>query len=42
MLKENLADEEAKIVKACENSGHQRDDVTLIAVSKTNPVKNLK
>ena len=30
MLKENLADVEAKIVKACENSGRQRDDVTLI------------
>lgn len=42
MLKENLADIEAKIVKACENSGRQRDDVTLIAVSKTKPVETLK
>ena len=42
MLKENLADVEAKIVKACENSGRQRDDVTLIAVSKTKPVEILK
>lgn len=42
MLKENLADVEAKIVKACENSGRQRDDVTLIAVSKTKPVEALK
>lgn len=42
MLKENLADVEAKIVKACENSGRQRDDVTLIAVSKTKPVETLK
>lgn len=42
MLKENLADVEAKIVKACENSRRQRDDVTLIAVSKTKPVETLK
>lgn len=42
MLKENLADVEAKIVKACENSGRQRDGVTLIAVSKTKPVETLK
>ena len=42
MLKENLAVVEAKIVKACENSGRQRDDVTLIAVSKTKPVETLK
>ena len=42
MLKENLADVEAKIVKACENSGRQRDDVTLIEVSKTKPVETLK
>lgn len=42
MLKENLADVEATIVKACENSGRQRDDVTLIAVSKTKPVETLK
>ena len=42
MLKENLADVEAKIVKACEISGRQRDDVTLIAVSKTKPVETLK
>lgn len=42
MLKENLADVEAKIVKACENSGRQRDDITLIAVSKTKPVETLK
>lgn len=42
MLKENLADVEAKIVKACESSGRQRDDVTLIAVSKTKPVETLK
>lgn len=42
MLKENLADVEAKIVKACENSGRQRGDVTLIAVSKTKPVETLK
>ena len=42
MLKENLADVEAKIVKACENSGRQRDDVTLIVVSKTKPVETLK
>lgn len=42
MLKENLADVEAKLVKACENSGRQRGDVTLIAVSKTKPVETLK
>ena len=42
MLNENLADVETKIVKACENSGRQRGDVTLIAVSKTKPVETLK
>ena len=29
-------------MKACENSGRQRDDVTLIAVSKTKPGETLK
>ncbi len=42
MLKENLASVEANIRSACEKSGRNRTDVTLIAVSKTKPVEMLK
>ena len=41
-LQENLQQVEANICKACENAGRKRSDVTLIAVSKTKPVKMLQ
>lgn len=41
MLKENLAMVEENIKKACEKSGRNREEVTLIAVSKTKPVEML-
>ena len=42
MLKENLEAVEAKIQAACHKSSRSRDEVTLIAVSKTKPVETLK
>lgn len=42
MLKQNLAEVEEKIQKACERAGRSRDEVTLIAVSKTKPVSLLQ
>ena len=42
MLKENLANVEKNIEQACKNAGRSRDEVTLMAVSKTNPVKMLQ
>lgn len=42
MLKENLTEVEAKIEQACKNAGRDRDEVTLIAVSKTKPVTMLQ
>ena len=42
MLKENLQQVEENIKKACEKSGRDRADVTLIAVSKTKPVEMLQ
>lgn len=42
MLKENLAEVQEKIKKACEKSGRNVDDVTLIAVSKTKPNEMLQ
>lgn len=42
MLKENLEAVEAEIQKACERSGRSRDEVTLIAVSKTKPIEMLQ
>ncbi len=42
MLKENLQQVEENIEKACERSGRDRADVTLIAVSKTKPVEMLQ
>lgn len=41
MIKENVADVEAKIQAACDRSGRKREDVTLIAVSKTKPVSDI-
>ena len=42
MLKENLANVEKNIEQACKNAGRSRDEVTLIAVSKTKPVEVLQ
>ncbi len=42
MLKENLQSVEENIKKACEKVGRKREDVTLIAVSKTKPVEMLQ
>lgn len=42
MLKENLANVEKNIEQACKNTGRSRDEVTLIAVSKTKPVEMLQ
>lgn len=42
MLKENLNAVEAQIQRACETAGRSRQEVTLIAVSKTKPVEMLK
>lgn len=38
MIKENLCEVENRIQKACEKAGRSREEVTLIAVSKTKPV----
>ena len=38
MIKENLAQVEKNIRQACEKAGRAREEVTLIAVSKTKPV----
>ena len=38
MLKDNLKEVEANIMTACEKAGRNREDVTLIAVSKTKPL----
>lgn len=42
MLKENLAQVEQNIAEACKRAGRARDEVTLIAVSKTKPVEMLQ
>ena len=42
MLKENLANVEKNIEQACKNAGRSRDEVTLIAVSKTKRVEMLQ
>ena len=42
MLKENLANVEKNIEQACKNAERSRDEVTLIAVSKTKPVEMLQ
>ena len=38
MLKDNLKEVEENIAKACEKANRKREEVTLIAVSKTKPV----
>ena len=42
MIKENLEIVEENIVKACKKAGRSRDEVTLIAVSKTKPVSDIR
>ncbi|MCI8506072.1 MAG: YggS family pyridoxal phosphate-dependent enzyme [Lachnospiraceae bacterium] len=42
MLKENLAEVEKRVAVACRRAGRKREDVTLIAVSKTKPVSALR
>lgn len=42
MIAENLAKVEEKIKAACRRSGRDRNEVTLIAVSKTNPAGAVK
>lgn len=42
MLKEQLKEVEEKIQAACDRAGRSRDEVTLIAVSKTKPVEVLE
>ena len=42
MLKDNLKKVEENIQAACDRSGRNRDEVTLIAVSKTKPVEMLQ
>ncbi|MCH5265634.1 MAG: YggS family pyridoxal phosphate-dependent enzyme [Lachnospiraceae bacterium] len=42
MVTENLKQVEEKIQKACERAGRKREDVTLIAVSKTKPVEMMR
>ena len=39
MLKKNFEEVEAKIQAACDRVGRKREEVTLIAVSKTKPVE---
>ena len=41
MLTENLKQVEENIVRACERAGRRREEVTLVAVSKTKPVSML-
>ena len=42
MLKENLEHVEARIQNACDRTGRDRGEVTLIAVSKTKPADTLR
>ncbi|QFJ55609.1 YggS family pyridoxal phosphate-dependent enzyme [Pseudobutyrivibrio xylanivorans] len=41
-LKENLKSVETRVTEACKRAGRNRDEVTLIAVSKTKPVEDLQ
>lgn len=41
MIKENVAEVESRIQEACERAGRKREEVTLIAVSKTKPVSDI-
>jgi len=42
VIKTNLNEVEQNIQKACDKSGRNRDEITLIAVSKTKPVEMLQ
>ncbi|MCD7716567.1 MAG: YggS family pyridoxal phosphate-dependent enzyme [Lachnospiraceae bacterium] len=42
MLKENLQEVEARVADACARAGRDRDEVLLIAVSKTKPVEMIE
>ena len=42
MVVENLAKVEKNICAACQRSGRKREEVTLIAVSKTKPVSMIE
>ncbi|MDE7067985.1 MAG: YggS family pyridoxal phosphate-dependent enzyme, partial [Schaedlerella arabinosiphila] len=42
MIREQLQEVEARIEAACARAGRKREDVTLIAVSKTKPVEALR
>lgn len=42
MLRENLKQVEENIVNACKKAGRERNEVTLIAVSKTKPIEMLQ
>lgn len=42
MIKENLTQVEKNIRQACEKAGRAREEVTLIAVSKTKPIEMLQ
>lgn len=42
MLKDRLEEVERRIEEACRRAGRKREEVTLIAVSKTKPVETLK
>lgn len=41
-IQKNLADVEAKIQKAAEKAGRKREEIKLVAVSKTNPVEAIE
>ncbi|MCR4763752.1 MAG: YggS family pyridoxal phosphate-dependent enzyme [Lachnospiraceae bacterium] len=42
MIRENLQTVEKNIQAACDRAGRQRDSITLIAVSKTKPVSDIR
>lgn len=42
IIKENLKEVEARINAACTRAGRKRDEITLIAVSKTKPVSDIE
>ena len=42
MIKNNYMEVESAVTNACEKSNRNRQDVTLIAVSKTKPIELLQ
>ena len=42
MVKENLEEVERRISEACRRAGRSREEVTLVAVSKTKPVSMIE